>query len=130
MQAQAVEGTYANQWESQSGEAISYELTLREDGTFTFISIRTYLDAQPKSKSEIEGIWKFMNRTLELFTTTQDNNQLAKDLNMNKARYISISPRNPNFNLVMPSFKFYESKVFYSKNMELIKIESVVTLNN
>jgi hypothetical protein len=49
---------------------------------------------------------------------------------LNKARYVSVSPRNPKFNLVKPSLKFYSSEVFFAKDMELIKTdESVSSIN-
>lgn len=127
-QSQTINGIYANRWESTSGEVLSYELTLREDGTFTFISTRIYLEQQPNSIAEAEGTWELDGRLLVL--ATQDNHPLAIHLNGNKARYISTSPRSPNFNLVKPSLKFYESKVFYAKNMELIKTETNLTIHN
>ena len=124
--AQAIEGIYNNKWESPSGEAIAYKLTLNEDGTFMFQLTRTYLDSLSHSIEKTEGSWILVDHLLTL-KTNDITNALSSELNMSKARFISISPRNPNFNLVNPSLKFYESNVFYAKDMELIKTKSSVT---
>lgn len=124
--SQIVEGLYSNKWESPTGEAIAYNLALNEDGTFTFQSIRTFLDDVPNKTLETQGTWSLDGHLLVL-TTNMDSNILSTELNKNKARFISVSPRNPNFNLVKPSLKFYESGVFYAKDMELFKTETSMT---
>ncbi len=126
VEAQTVEGTYANKWESPTGETIAYALTLNEDGTFTFHSTRSFLANEPNKIGQAEGSWKLENNLLVL-NTTGEGNELSSDLNLNKARYVSVSPRNPKFNLEQPMFMFYESHVFYAKKMKLIKTESVVS---
>jgi hypothetical protein len=124
--AQTIEGIYSNKWESPSGEAIAYNLTLKEDGTFTFQLTRTYLDSVSHYTTKTKGNWVLANHLLTL-KTNERANELSSELNMNKARFVSLSPRNPNFNIVYPYLKFYESDVFYAKDMELIKTESSVT---
>lgn len=128
LHSQEIEGTYANKWVSNSGEGIQYNLTLHEDGQFTFEYIRIYKEEIKNSTIEVTGNWILENNLLTLKTESTDTDEeLAESLDLNKARFISISPRNPNFNLVKPSLKFYESEVFYSKDMELIKTESTIT---
>lgn len=124
--AQTIEGIYANKWESTTGEAVAYDLVLKSDGTFIFETTRTYLSSTPEKTLKAQGTWE-LNGHLLILNTNEQSNTLASDLNMNKARYVSISERNPNFNLVKPSLKFYRSDVFYSKDMELFKTESSVT---
>ena len=124
-QAQTIEGTYANKWISNSGEGIQYNLTLLNDGQFTFQYVRMYKDEVEDSVIEVIGNWTLENNLLTLKTDSDD--EMASSLNSNKARFISISPRNPKFNLVKPSLKFYESEVFYAKDMELVKTESSIT---
>ena len=124
-QAQNIEGTYANKWISNSGEGIQYDLTLLNDGQFTFKYIRIYKEDIEDSITEVKGSWTLENNLLTLKTDSDD--KMATSLNSNKARFLTISPRNPNFNLVKPSLKFYESEVFYAKDMELIKTESSIT---
>jgi len=124
--AQTVEGTYTNSWQAKSGEGISYNLTLHIDGTFTFQSISSYMDPVHDKTVETQGTWSLEDHLL-LLTTKGNSNELASNLNLNRARYTSVSPRNPRFNLVKPSFKFYKSDVFYAKDMELLKSEYSVT---
>lgn len=123
---QNIEGTYTNKWEAKSGESISYNLTLKEDGTFKFQSTRTFLASTTDNTLAAEGIWKLDGRLL-ILQTNEKNNELSSKLNMNKARYMTVSPRNPQFNLAKHSFKFYESDVFYAKDMELIKTDVNLT---
>lgn len=128
LQSQEIQGTYANKWVSDSGEGIQYNLTLQNDGQFVFEYIRIYKEEIEDAVTQVKGNWNFENNLLTLSTESNDNDeQLSESLNSNKAKYMSISPRNPNFNLVKPSLKFYESDVFYAKDMELIKTESTIT---
>jgi hypothetical protein len=123
---QTIVGTYTNKWQARSGEAISYTLTLEDDGTFTFQSISSYMETIPDTTIEAKGTWRLDNHLLVL-TTQGDSTELSSNLNKNKAKYLNISLRNPNLNMVKPSLRFYESRVFYAKNMELIKSETSVT---
>lgn len=129
LQSQNIEGTYSNKWVSNSGEGLAYELTLHPEGNFTFIYKRMHLDSNPDTEVEVMGTWIMDGHLLILNTNTlsEADNKLASGLNLNKARFVSISPRNPKFNLVKPTLKFYESAVFYAKDMELIKTESSLT---
>lgn len=129
--SQKVEGTYSNKWESSSGEAVEYKLTIHKNGTFTFYATRKHLENSLYKTEMAEGSWKYENHLLTLDTRSDDHsNELAKNLNANLARYIDISPRNPKYKSLKPSFKFYKSNVFYSKDMELFKIKTEATLAN
>ena len=132
IQSQEIEGTYANKWLANTGEGIEYTLTLDTEGTFTFDYTRMYKDEVPDTNVKVNGTWKMEGHLLVLDTdtTNDDNHKIASGLNLNKARFVSVSPRNPNFNLVKPSLKFYSSDVFYAKDMELIKTESTITASN
>ena len=127
--AQPIEGTYSNKWEAPSGESIEYSLTLHNDGNFIFSTIRTYLEELPEKIVSAKGTWNLNGHLLELNTSvdSETDNTLALKLDMSKARYNYISKRNPKFNLVKPSLKFYSSEVFYAKDMELVKTEDKVT---
>lgn len=127
--AQTIEGTYANKWEGGSGEAIAYSLTLNDEGTFSFTSTRTFLDNVPDKRVEAIGTWTLDGHLLVLCTDNKDTEMtpLQSQLHLNKARFISISPRNPKFNILKPSIKFYTSEVFYAKDMELVKTELEVS---
>lgn len=128
MHAQDIEGTYSNKWVSKTGEGIEYVLTLNEDGNFLFNYTRMYRNAD-ETNIEVQGTWSLENHLLVLNADddSEKENMIAAGLDLNKARFVSVSPRNPKFNLVKPSLKFYESEVFYAKDMELIKTEVTVT---
>ncbi len=128
--AQDIQGVYANKWLSNAGEGIEYTLALKPDGQFTFTYKRLYLDSNPDTEIEVKGTWDLDGHLLVLDTNdeAESENFVASGLDLNKARFVSVSPRHPNFNLVKPKLEFYESKVFYAKNMELIKTEASVTL--
>lgn len=125
----SIAGTYTNKWESNSGEALEYSLTLDADGSFIFQSNRLFDSVESEKTLTAKGSWKLQNQILVLFTDPNDfnNNELSLHLNNTKARFVNISPRNTNFSLVKPSLKFYKSEVFYAKDMELLKEETSVT---
>ncbi|MGJ8591314.1 MAG: copper resistance protein NlpE N-terminal domain-containing protein [Aquaticitalea sp.] len=128
-QSQDIEGTYANKWIATTGEGIEYTLTLNDDGNFTFNYTRMYMDTDSNTEVKVNGTWNLENNLLVLKTEndTEEDNGIASGLDLNRARFVSISPRHPKFNLVKPTLKFYESDVFYAKDMELIKIGSPVS---
>ena len=130
--SQTIEGTYSNRWEAPTGEALEYSLTLQEDGSFVFYTTRVYRSELPDKKISATGTWNLNGHLLQLNTSNdvESQNSLQSKLDTSKARFITISPRNPNFNLVKPSLKFYESEVFYAKDMELIKTENTVSSLN
>lgn len=131
IQSQTVEGTYSNKWLSNSGEGVQYTLTLHENEQFTFEYIRMYMDEDMNKTVTIEGTWRMEDHLLVLDTDeSQHDNNIASGLDLNKARFVSLSPRNPNFNLVKPLLKFYESDVFYAKDMELIQTSTTVSSIN
>lgn len=125
----SIAGTYMNLWESNSGEALKYTLTLDADGSFIFQSTRSFAHIESEKTLTATGTWKLQNLLVVLLTDVNDinGNELALQLNNTKARYVGISSRNPNFNLVKPSLKFYKSEVFYAKDMDLLKEETSVT---
>ena len=129
LQAQNVEGTYANKWISEKGEGMAYTLTLQDDGTFTFYYTRKYIGSHPDKNEEIRGNWNLDGHLLVLNTNEEESTdpQFAAELNANKARFVSISPRHPKFNLVNPTLEFFRSDVFYLKGMELIKSDQDIT---
>ncbi len=129
VQSQNIEGTYANKWVSTNGEGIEYVLTLNSEGNFTFNYTRIHLDSNPNEEIEVLGTWKLEGHLLVLNTKNENdtNQKIATGLDLNKARFISVSPRNPNFNLVKPTLQFYVSEIFYAKNMELVKKDDTVS---
>ena len=124
--SQTIVGTYANKWISQTGDGIEYVLELHQESDFTFIFTRIYQDSEVDTTYEIKGNWQLNGRLLVLNTdpASNEDNSMASDLHMNKARFIKVSPRNPNADLIKSSLKFYKSPIFYVKNMELIKTAS------
>jgi hypothetical protein len=127
--SQNIEGTYSNKWVSNSGEGKEFVLRLNEDGNFTFNYIRMYRDSDSNTKIEVQGSWVLDGHLLVLNSnnSNEEDNHIASGLNLNKARFISVSPRNPNSNMVKSSLKFFESDVFYAEDMELIKTSSTVS---
>ena len=126
--SQNIDGIYTNKWESKSGETLAYTLTLNPDGTFIFESERISLPPDMGITSNVIGTWNLTGHLLVL--STDSNTDFSSNLNNSKARYVSVSPRNPKFNLVKPSLHFYQSDVFYAKDMKLHKEESTVTSIN
>lgn len=123
--SQSMEGVYSNTWESIDG-ALTYTLSLNPDGSFLFESTRNYKSSIPPKTRIAKGTWERKYRLLKLFTeTSAEENDLAKELNENKARLKAYSPRHRKYKVVKPSLKFYRSKVFYTKDMKLIKHDNV-----
>lgn len=127
--SQNVEGTYTNSWLSNSGDGIKYTLILQDDGRFTFHHRRIYSNIEEDAKTDVEGTWQLDGHILILNTEmpNSESNKIATDLDANKAKFISVSPRHPKFNIIKPSLKFYESDIFYAKDMELVKTEAGIT---
>lgn len=127
--SQTIEGTYANKWLSKTGEGIEYILTLQDNGEFTFNHRRMFKEASYNTDVEVQGTWELKGHLLVLNTNNslEQHNDIAAKLDSNKARFISVSRRNPDFNMVKPKLQFYKSDVFYANDMELVKTESSVT---
>lgn len=126
--SQNMQGIYTNTWVSSDKESLSYTLSLKEDGSFIFESFRTYIGT-PDIITKAQGTWKHHGVLLELTTevTNGEENSLAAELNNTKARFVSLSPRHPDFNLVKPTLEFTKSEVFYAQGMELRKQDSKVS---
>lgn len=127
--SQTITGTYSNRWESQSGEAIAYTLTLKSDGTFIFYSNQTYWGDEGIKTTKAIGTWKSNNHLLVLTTEPDEDSNigLIKELNNNKARYNRVSERKRLTSDEKSSLKFYQSDVFYAKNMELFKQDAIMS---
>ena len=120
--SQTMEGTYTNTWESTAGGALTYTLILNPDNTFQFVSHRIYESSHPSNLTTVVGTWENNNRLLILVTdSSPDDIELVKRLNKNKARFKAYSPRHRKYGQIKPSLRFYESKVFYAKEMTLHK---------
>ena len=127
--AQDMEGTFTNTWESNAGGALTYTITLNPDGTFEFVSHRDYETSIPSKTITAEGTWRHRNRLLILATeTTSESSDLLKNLNKNKARFKTYSPRHRKYGKVKPNLRFYRSKVFYAKGMKLFEKETDSTV--
>lgn len=126
--SQNIQGIYTNKWASSDKESLSYTLSLKEDGTFTFESFRTYIGT-PDIITKAQGTWENNGVLLELLTElgNGNDNSLAAELNNTKAKYTCLSPRHPDFNLVKPTLEFMKSEVFYVQGMELLKQDTKVT---
>ncbi len=130
--AQTIDGTYTNKWESPSGEFVAYTLTLNPDDSFTFNTYKKFLGQESEKRSSAKGTWKIENYLLVLTTDVSDidnevDQMLISNLNNSKARYFDVSARKANISGEKPSLKFYQSALFYAKNMALYKQESSVS---
>lgn len=122
MLSQSMEGTYTNTWVSTAGGALTYTIILNPDNTFQFISHREYEASTEAKTTRVVGTWKNRNRLLILSTDNSENEiDLVKKLNNNKAKFKAYSPRHVKYGTVKPSLKFFKSKVFYAKGMKLMK---------
>ncbi|HNQ26851.1 MAG TPA: hypothetical protein PKL92_02920 [Aquaticitalea sp.] len=127
--SQSITGTYSNRWEAHTGEAITYTLTLKSDGTFVFYSDQKFYGNEGEKLTMVKGLWETNNHLLVLTTKSGEDYDpnLTKNLNNNKARYKHISERKQLTSQEKPSLLFYKSKVFYAKNMELFKQAAITT---
>ena len=124
LQSQNIVGTYTNTWLSNTGQGIAYTLTLQKDSTFIFHYKRMYKESTDTKESIVEGIWNLNGHLLVLHTNDTDSqNPITTGLDANKARFISVSPRNPDFNLVKPSLEFFPSDILLIK--EFISSNSI-----
>ena len=127
--SQTLDGTYTHTWENAEG-ALTYTLTLTDNGTFTFESVRTYLlRSTPTKKSLVKGTWE-QNRRMVILNTepSETDDDLAKKLDDVKARYIDYSPRHHQYGILKPSLEFYQCELFFAKGMALeLKDMEVVT---
>lgn len=120
--SQTLEGTYTNTWENSAGSSLTYTLTLKTDGTFLFESYRIYEDADPSEKVLVNGTWRQDHRLLTLNTdASAENDELSNNLNSVRARFEDYPPRHVLHGKIQPSLKFYQSGVFYAKDMKLEK---------
>ena len=122
-QTEEIVGNYFRKLGNEQHQ-IEYRLTLNSDGTFQFHSYTNHEKGNPPIVNQYgKGNWIADGKVFSFFTDKNldldDNNTL--DFNHTKARFITKSARDKTDQIVETRLKFFESKIFWIKGLEIFK---------
>ncbi|WP_445383074.1 hypothetical protein [Robiginitalea sp. IMCC43444] len=117
-------GDYSLQMGSKDSHFIEYQLSLNADSTFLFYAYTESKISEPKAAHQYgKGKWEFRDKQVAFLTKPEAdlNEKFTLDLGNSRAHFISQSPRVITARPVKTRLKFFESKVFWIKGIEMKK---------
>lgn len=124
-QTDKVSGDYKLAIETKDNNTLEYELTLSQDGTFTFHYYSNIKNGIPPEANKYgKGKWAIENNVISFFSDKQKDIDEKNTLNFtnSKARFITKSSRNKTNQIIKTRLQFLKSDIFWMKKIELFKI--------
>jgi hypothetical protein len=124
-QTQDVAGNYKSIIETNDNNSFKYELTLSQDGTFSF---HYYSNIKQGTPTEVNkygvGNWTIKNNVISFFSDKQKDFDEKYTLNFTntKARFVTKSPRDKSDKIIKTQLKFLESEIFWMRRIDIDKI--------
>jgi hypothetical protein len=124
-QTQAVIGNYKITLETKNNNSFEYELTLSQDGTFSF---HYYSNIKQGKSPEVnkygKGNWAIKNNMISFFSDKQQDIDEKYTLNFTntKARFVTKSPRYKSDQIIKTQLKFLDSGIFWMRRIDIDKI--------
>ena len=123
-QASGVVGTYSKTIDGQENR-FEYNLTLNQDGTFTFHYFSHIKNGIPvETTKEGRGTWTESNKiiTLSSAIATDIDEKYTLNFSNSKARFITKSARDKSDKIVATRIQFLQSDMPWMARIELFKI--------
>ena len=117
-------GTYTRHILTVELDILDYQITLKNDGTFTFTYYSKLKNRIPvEDQKEGHGTWVLEKNviTFTSATSTSDTSQNLMDFSETKARWIAPSPRNTSAAVKPQQLLFLSSKVHWLPRLVLEK---------
>lgn len=124
-QIDKVSGDYKLAIETKDNNTLQYELTLSQDGTFTFHYYSNIKNGIPPEVNKYgKGKWTIENNVISFFSDKQQDidNKFTLDFTNSKARFITKSPRDKTDQIVKTRLQFLKSDIFWMAKIELFKV--------
>ena len=124
-QTDKVIGDYKLAIESTDNNAFEYQLTLSQDGTFSFHYYSKIKNGIPPEVNKYgKGKWTVENNLISFFTDKQKDidEKNTLDFTNSKARFMTKSPRDKTDQIIKTRLKFLKSEIFWMARIELFKI--------
>ncbi|QKJ63586.1 hypothetical protein [Flavobacterium sp. M31R6] len=123
-QADKVIGDYKLAMETNDNNTFEYQLTLSQDGTFSFHYYSKIIHGTPPEVNNYgKGKWTVENNVISFFTEKEKDLDEKHTLNFtnSKARFITKSTRDKTDRVVDTKIIFLKSDIFWMERKELLK---------
>jgi len=124
-QTDKVIGDYKLAIETTDNNAFEYQLTLSQDGTFSFHYYSKMKQGTPPEVNKYgKGKWTVVNDLISFFSDKQKDidEKNTLDFTNSKARFITKSPRDKTDQIIKTRLQFLKSEIFWMERIELFKI--------
>jgi hypothetical protein len=124
-QSEEVVGDYTLKLEAVDKDVFEYQLTLSQDGTFSFHYYSYLKHGIPPEKNYYgKGKWTVENKVISFFSDKQNdlNEKYTMDFTGSKARFIIKSPRDKTDQIIKTRLKFLKSEISWMRTIEIFKI--------
>ncbi len=124
-QSDEVVGNYTLKLETVDKDVFEYQLTLSQDGTFSFHYYSYIKHGIPPEKNYYgKGKWTVENKVISFFSDKKNDfdEKYTMDFTGSKARFIIKSPRDKSDQIIKTRLKFLKSEVPWMGAIEMLKI--------
>lgn len=124
-QTNKVIGDYKLAIETTDNNAFEYQLTLSQDGTFSFHYYSKIKNGTPPEVNKYgKGKWTVENNLISFFADKQKDidEKNTLDFSNSKARFITKSPRDKTDQIIKTRLQFLKSEIFWMARIEIFKI--------
>ena len=124
-QTQEVVGNYKLTLETKDSSSFEYEVTLSQDGTFSFHYYSNIKQGIPPEVNKYgKGNWTINNNVISFFSDKQKDfdEKFTLDFTNTKARFITKSPRDKSDKIIKTQLRFLDSEIFWMRRIDIGKI--------
>ena len=118
-------GDYKLAIETTDNNVFEYQLTLSQDGTFSFHYYSKIKNGTPPEVNKYgKGKWTVENDLISFFSDKQKDidKKNTLDFTNSKARFITKSPRDKTDQIIKTRLQFLKSEIFWMVKIEIFKI--------
>ena len=118
-------GNYKLTLNAKDSSSFEYEVTLIEDGTFTFYYHSNIKQGIPPESTKYgKGNWTIKNNVISFSTDKQKDldGKFTLDFSNTKARFVTKSPRDTSDKILKTQLRFLESEILWMRRIDLDKI--------
>jgi hypothetical protein len=124
-QSNKVAGDYSLTIQTNENNVFEYNLTLSEDGTFSYhYHSKIIQGIPPEVNKYAKGKWTEKNNVISFSCDKQKDldEKNTLDFTNTKARFVTKSPRDKTDKIIKTKLMFLESEIFWMKRIDLFKI--------
>lgn len=117
-------GDYKRTFETTDNNKFEYQLTLSQDGTFSFHYYSKLIHGTPPEVNKYgKGRWTVENNVISFFTEKEKelDEKYTLDFTNSKARFVTKSSRDKTDRIVDTKLIFLKSEIFWMERIEMSK---------